>query len=94
MQIEAENLAREFCRAACENGVDMMTDLPSEYTTFASVNDMMSLAIESHTEAFLEEFLGELNDKIRNLIKATKVKVVEATFDANGIKDVDYKFEK
>ena len=94
MQIEAENLAREFCRAACENAVDMMTDLPSEYKTFESVNDLLSLAIESHTEAFMEEFLGELNDMIRDLVKATKVKVVEAAFDSNGVKDVDYKFEK
>ena len=92
MFLHAEALAKEFCENACDMAVDMMLDIPEEYVNFRQVEKMIETAIESYSEAMLGDYLKDIESTIREQIKARKVKLVDCTFDSNGVKKVDYKF--
>ena len=85
---QAEVFADHFAAAAVEVSEDMLLEEPAEYTTFTVVDNIMQNAIDSMTEACLEEYLEEFCKEVRDVLKRTKVITVSANFNKDGLDSV------
>jgi hypothetical protein len=66
----------------------MLLDEADEYKSFTVVEDIMANAIDSMTEACLEEYLEEFCKEVREVLKRTKVITVSANFNKDGLDSV------
>lgn len=85
---QAEVFADYFAAEAVEMSENMLLDEADEYKSFTVVEDIMANAIDSMTEACLEEYLEEFCKEVREVLKRTKVITVSANFNKDGLDSV------
>lgn len=85
---QAAVFADYFAAEAVEMSEDMLLDEPAEYTSYTVVEGVMANAVDSMTEACLEDYLEEFCNEVRAVLKRTKVITVNASFNQNGLDSV------
>jgi hypothetical protein len=81
-------LARMLVVSQAEGHIDMIQDMPGEYTSFTEVSNCMSNAVES-TQDYISDLLGEFEEELRAAVAQVQVTTRNATFDEKGLKDCE-----
>ena len=89
-----KDLAIQFTSRFCEDSVeytsDMMMDMGEEYTSFKDAKACLQGAIESYSDACLDDYLHDFCEHVKEMIKKKKVHIREISFSEEGFKDCVY----
>ena len=86
-------LARQMVAYQVEAYIEMASEFPEEYTSFAQVKDLLEDGAKDSTMEIVDELAAQFRDLLAEAVAATKVTVTAAKFDANGVVDADANIE-
>lgn len=85
--------AEHFVENTVEMAQDMMSDCPEDYASFKDVDNCLNNNLIAFADDNLDEYLKEFCEKVRERVKAAKIKVHVVQFNQDGFVNMDYEIK-
>lgn len=89
----AKEYVRRFCETAVEGTMEMMMDIPDEYSNFSDAKRTLEASLDNFDEMVLDDYLNDFCKEVRELLSRRRVKILEVSFDEEGFKNCEYTIE-